>query len=104
MTRGKKKYTDGSLTKDPDRAGWGLVEYDRDTTKPARVKNGRLKGAQDNYKAESRALLEALVNQHPQADTSIFIDNHAVVQRWEKDMSNNTRARSKNPARRSGIE
>ena len=67
MTRGKKKYTDGSLTRDPDRAGWGLVEYDRDPVRPARVTNGRLKGEQDNYKAESKALLDALVNQHPLA-------------------------------------
>ena len=99
LLKGQRKYTDGSLTPNPNRAGWGLVEYSRDPNKPTKTKEGRLRGLQDNYKAESKALLMALIEQHPQADTEIYIDNHAVVKRWEKDYTNNPRARSTNPSR-----
>ena len=99
LLKGKRKYTDGSLTPNPDRAGWGLVEYSRNPNTPSKMKGGRLRGLQDNYKAESKALLMALIEQHPQADTEIYIDNHAVVKRWEKDCTNNPRARSTNPSR-----
>ena len=99
MLRGKRKYTDGSTTRNPDRSGWGLVEYDRDMTQPARTIQGRLRGMQDNYKAESQALLQALIQQHPVADTEVYIDNHAVVKRWEVTRAEDVRARSKAPCR-----
>ena len=66
-----------------------------DQESPCHSDRGRLGGQQDNYKAEFRALLQALRATNPASDLDIYIDNHAVVQRWGKHYTDSPRERTK---------
>ena len=98
-------YTDGStIPGENSSSGWGVVVTD-DTTEEetlGRVRRrwrGRLKGKQDNFTAESMALLQAMKGIRTSTDAQIMIDNHAVVKRWDIDNSTDPRARFRGPAR-----
>ena len=64
-----------------------------------RSRSVRLMGSQDNFTAESAALLSALRSHHPETDLTIYIDNQPVISRWEKDTRKSSKARMLTPAR-----
>ena len=43
--------------------------------------------------------LQALLVTHPETNIHLYIDNHAVVQRWETEWGDNPRGRSTGKAR-----
>lgn len=95
----KRIYTDGSTHALMNRAGWGVAMYEEEDEDAEVEAWGRLSGQQDNFRAETMALLQALLQMHPQQHANIYIDNYAVVQRWKRNEWDNPRARSKGKAR-----
>ena len=94
-------YTDGSTVPLPVQdSGWGWVaQIPKARQGLFRRGHGKLKGLQDNYTAESMALLQVLIETHTTTSIHICIDNQGVVNRWERDLKADPRARSKTSAR-----
>lgn len=101
-----KAYTDGSTAErgGETESGWGALilhatQARCDTAHAVTSMNGRLQGDQNNFTAESLALLESLLEVNPLDPITVYIDNHAVVQRWEKHSDRDHRGRSRGAAR-----
>ena len=77
-------YTDGSTEGaggDGAEAGWGCVAYGRQAEPMQELwrASGRVEGLQDNFGAESEALLQALLRVHTGDDVVIGCDNASCV-------------------------
>ena len=98
-------YTDGSTLNGPEgekKAGWGWVSEDQAVASGSEGKGSksvRLEGAQDNFIAETAALLSVLREHNKETDTHIFIDNAAVVSRFQMDTRRRVKERMATPAR-----
>ena len=90
---GLEIYTDGSTktTGETPEAGWGWIGFaENDARRSDEVvvgrDKGRVHGAQQNYKAEAQAALDALLQVHPTTPVTLYIDNLAVVQRFDVNL------------------
>jgi ribonuclease HI len=96
----------------PKMAGWGWVSEPSDgwdqlqnehswnqESGQGSTMSARLLGDQDNFTAETAALLSVLREHHKTTDLQIFIDNDSVVSRFEKDTRKSAKLRLATPAR-----
>ena len=74
-------YGDGATYERRNRAGWGVWMHDGSEE---REEIGRLAGRQSNDGAEARAILEAMLQVHPEDDLAIFCDNSGCISKWER--------------------
>ena len=94
-------YTDGSTVDEGSRSGWGWVAWPKGTKilKPIRRAKANLLGQPDNFAAESTALLSVLRAHSLDTPLDIYIDNAAVVSRWDIDTLDKPKERMDTPAR-----
>ena len=76
-------FGDGATYASEDRAGWGSYRVEGEGGR-VHSSSGRLAGKQSNDKAETMAILQALVNTSPEDTLHIYCDNQGCVDTWER--------------------
>ena len=75
-------FGDGATWTAENRSGWGIaVIHDG---KVMKTKNGRLPGKQSNDAAETKAILQGLLETNPRDDMIVYCDNQGCIDIWNR--------------------
>jgi ribonuclease HI len=75
-------FGDGATWDTENKSGWGVAIINNQGNQ--RTKNGRVPGKQTNDAAETRAILQGLLETHPLDPLIIYCDNQGCVDNWHK--------------------
>ena len=75
-------FGDGATWDTENKSGWGVAIISN--LGDQRTKCGRVPGKQTNDAAETRAILQGLLDTHPSDPLVIYCDNQGCVDNWHK--------------------